>query len=74
MPGQVWSTNSLGGHLTAPILSDKVRLSSIPKMRFRQFTRLEGQFGPNMGDTMQFKKAGAVATRGRIHAETETIS
>lgn len=73
MPGQVWATNSLGGHLTAPILSEKVRLAAIPKMRFRQFTRLEGQFGPNLGDTLQYKKAGNVATRGRIHSETETI-
>jgi len=71
--GQIWATNSLGGFLTAPILSDKVRLQAIPKMRFRQFTRLEGQFGPNLGDTLQWKKASNLATQGRIISETEIV-
>ncbi len=73
MPGQIWTQNAFGGNLTAPILSTTVRLASIKKMRFRQFTRLEGNFGPGLGDTLQFKKASNVATPGRVISELETV-
>jgi N4-gp56 family major capsid protein len=73
MAGQVWVTNSLGGHLTSPELSRKVRVAAQPLMRFRQFVRPEQEFGANKGDTLQFDKVSNVATEGRIISELEVV-
>lgn len=73
MAGQVWVTNSLGGHLTAPELSRKVRVAAQPLMRFRQFVRPEEEFGANRGDVLQFDKVSNVAQEGRIISELEVV-
>lgn len=73
MAGQLWSVSARGGTLTQTQLSKKLRHAAQPLMVFRQFTMVETDFGKNEGDTLQFKKVGNVATRGRVISETEKV-
>jgi len=52
MAGNVWVTDSLGGHLSNDYLSSKWRMAAQPLAKFRQFTVIKEEFGKGKGDTV----------------------
>lgn len=54
-------------------LSNEIRLSAQPMMRFGQFTRAEAGFGPHMGVEYRFLKVSDLNRRGRRVGELEDI-
>lgn len=73
MPGQVYSVSSLGGVMSQPYLSQKLRSVAQPLFRWRQFVDAKEAIGKNRGDTFLFDKTGNVATQGGTLVETNTI-
>lgn len=73
MAGQQYSTSSLGGYLSQPYLTQRLRAVAQPQFRFRQFLDVKEQIGKNRGDAWLYDKRGNVATQGTILAETNTI-
>jgi len=73
MAGQQYSTSSLGGYLSQPYLTQRLRAVAQPQFRFRQFLDVKEAIGKNRGDTWLYDKRGNVATQGTILAETNTI-
>lgn len=73
MPGQQYSTASLGGYLSQPYLTQRLRAVSQPQFRFRQFVDVKEAIGKNRGDTWLFDKRGNVSTQGTVLAETNTV-
>lgn len=73
MPGQVYSTNSLGGNWSTPYLTDRFRHRAQPLFKLRQFIDTKEAIGKRKGDTFLFDKAGDVATQGGTLLETQTI-
>ena len=51
MAGQQYSTSSLGGYLSQPYLTQRLRAVAQPQFRFRQFTDVKEAIGKNRGDT-----------------------
>jgi hypothetical protein len=73
MPGQQYTTNSLGGFLSQPYLTQRLRSVAQPQFRFRQFVDVKESIGKNKGDTWLFDKKGNVSTQGTLLSETNTI-
>jgi N4-gp56 family major capsid protein len=73
MSGQQYNTGSLGGYLSQPYLTQKLRSVAQPMFRFRQFVDVKEQIGKNRGDTWLFDKISNVATQGGTLVETNTI-
>ena len=73
MAGQQYSTGSLGGYLSQPYLTQRLRAQAQPQFRFRQFVDVKESIGKNRGDTWLFDKRGNVTTQGTILAETNTM-
>jgi hypothetical protein len=73
MAGQQYSTSSLGGYLSQPYLTQRLRAQAQPQFRFRQFVDVKESIGKNRGDTWLFDKRGNVATQGTVLAETNTM-
>lgn len=73
MAGNVWVTNSLGGHLANPQLSSKWRMAAQPLAKMRQFTTIKEAFGKGKGETFNFDKISNVATEGGVLTETNTM-
>lgn len=73
MPGQVYSVSSLGGVMSQPYLSQKLRAVAQPLFRFRQFVDAKEAIGKNRGDTFLFDKMQNVQTQGGVLIETNTI-
>ncbi len=73
MPGQVYSVSSLGGVMSQPYLSQKLRAVAQPLFRWRQFVDAKEAIGKNRGDTFLFDKMQNVATQGGVLIETQTI-
>jgi len=73
MPGQVYSISSLGGVMSQPYLSQKLRSIAQPLFRWRQFVDAKEAIGKNRGDTFLFDKTQNVATQGGVLVETNTI-
>ena len=73
MPGQVYSISSLGGVMSQPYLSQKLRSVAQPLFRFRQFVDAKEAIGKQRGDTFLFDKSQNVQTQGGILVETNTI-
>lgn len=73
MAGQQYSTNSLGGFLSQPYLTQRLRAQAQPQFRFRQFVDVKESIGKNRGDTWLFDKRGNVSTQGTVLSETNTI-
>lgn len=67
-----WQNASLGGYLTTPELSEKMRVKAQTKQRFRNLVTPEEAFGMNRGDVLQYTKVGN-ADNGRVVAETELV-
>lgn len=74
MPQGVWVTNSLGGYLYSPKLSQQMREQSAPMFVFRNFVDLsEKGLGANKGDRVPFVKRLRIDTRGGTLVETTTL-
>lgn len=73
MAGQQYSTSSLGGFLSQPYLTQRLRAQAQPQFRFRQFVDVKEAVGKNRGDTWLFDRRGNVATQGTVLSETNTI-
>lgn len=73
MAGQQYSTSSLGGFLSQPYLTQRLRAQAQPQFRFRQFVDVKEAVGKNRGDTWLYDKRGNVQTQGTILSETNTI-
>jgi N4-gp56 family major capsid protein len=73
MPGQVYSVSTLGGYMSQPYLSDRLRHVAQPEFRLRQFVDAKEAIGRNRGDTFLFDKAGNVQAQGGTLVETQTI-
>jgi hypothetical protein len=70
----VWQTDSRGGYLTSPELSEKMRVKSQTLQRFRPLVTASGSesFGMHRGDVLQYTKVGD-ADDGRVVSETEIV-
>jgi N4-gp56 family major capsid protein len=75
MSGQVWLTNSLGGYMWAPNLSDVLRMSVQPGVKFRQFADIKDAAvqGKGKGETFHWNVYKDVTTRGTKLVETNTM-
>src|ERR1700722_14690472 len=73
MAGQQYSVTSLGGYLSQPYLTQRLRAQAQPQFRFRQFIDVKEAIGKNRGDTWLYDKRGNVTTQGTILSETNTI-
>jgi N4-gp56 family major capsid protein len=73
MPGQQYSTGTLGGYLSQPYLTTRLRSVAQPLYKLRQFVDVQEQIGKNRGDTWLFDRRGNVATQGTTLNETNTI-
>lgn len=74
MAGQVWFTNSLGGYMSAPNLSKKLRMALQNVCKFRQFADIkEGAVGLHKGKTFHWDVFSKVATKGTTLIETDTM-
>lgn len=61
-------TPQAGGWWTLK-LSRNIRVAGQTKQRFRQFARIQEEFGPHEGDTYQITKVGNLNGRGQIIGE-----
>jgi N4-gp56 family major capsid protein len=71
--GQIWVTNSLGGHLTNNSLSKSLRVQNEADWTFRQFCDIKEDPGKKRGDTVYFDKVLRLDTKGGTLTETATI-
>lgn len=75
MAGQVWGVNSLGGYMYSRQLSNVLRMSVQPLVKFRQFcdVRDASQQGKKKGDVFTWDVFSDVATAGGVLTETNTM-
>jgi N4-gp56 family major capsid protein len=75
MSGQVWAVNSLGGFMYSRQLSNVLRMSVQPLVKFRQFcdVRDASQQGKKKGDSFTWDVFSDVATAGGVLVETNTM-
>jgi N4-gp56 family major capsid protein len=74
MAGQLWVTDSLGGHLTNNKLSKSIRQQNISEYVFKQFVEIKEDLGKKSGDTVYFDKTLKIDTKGGTLSETTTIT
>lgn len=70
---QQWAVSADGGYFANPFISERLRFSTQPLMKFRQFIRPEPGYGKKKGDTVLFDRVANVATAGRAISEMETM-
>lgn len=75
MAGQVWAVNSLGGYLYSRQLSNVLRMTVQPLVKFRQFADVHdiSQQGKKKGDVFTWDVVSDVATAGQVLIETNTM-
>lgn len=73
MAGQVYGTANLGGYLSQPELSRKLRFAAQPLFRFRQVAEPKEAWGRGRGDTFVFNKISNIAAAGGPLTETDPI-
>lgn len=73
MSGQIWATNSLGGYMYANQLSDKMRETVQPMVKFRQFCDVKDAAGKHRGQTFTWDVYKDVNTQGGTLTETNTM-
>jgi len=75
MAGQVWAVNSLGGYLYSRQLSNVLRMTVQPLVKFRQFADVHdiSQQGKKKGDSFTWDVVSDVATAGAVLIETNTM-
>ena len=73
MAGQVWVTNTLGGYMGSPRLSEKLRFEVQPICRFRQFCDIKEAVGYHNGDTYHWNVYSNVKTKGGTITEDQVM-
>ena len=75
MAGQVWAVNSLGGYMYSRQLSNVLRNTVQPLVKFRQFSdvRDASQQGKKMGDIFTWDVFSDVSNPGGVLTETNTM-
>lgn len=75
MTGQVWLTASLGGYMYSETLSDVLRFSLQPLVKFRQFADIKDAAvqGKKKGQSFHWNVYSDVATQGTTLTETQTM-
>ncbi len=75
MASQLWSVNTLGGYFYSLNLSEQLRQSLQPAVKFRQFADVKdaSQQGKKKGDTFTWDIVSNVATQGNSILETNTM-
>ncbi len=75
MAGQVWAVNSLGGYFYSRQLSNVLRMTVQPLVKFRQFADVHdvSQQGKKKGDTFTWDVVSDVAAAGGVLTETNTM-
>lgn len=75
MSGQVWVINTLGGYMFSETLSDVLRFSVQPQVKFRQFADVKDAAvqGKGKGDTFHWNVYSDVVTQGTTLVETSTM-
>ena len=73
MAGQQWAISADGGHLANTKLSKTLRHANQPRMKIRQFTRVEAGYGKNVSDSLDFDKVANVQTAGGKITELQDI-
>lgn len=75
MTGQVWLTASLGGYMFSETLSDVLRFSLQPLVKFRQFADIKDAAvqGKHAGETFHWNVYSDIATAGTTLVETTTM-
>jgi N4-gp56 family major capsid protein len=75
MAGQVWVTNSLGGYMFSETLSNVLRMSLQPLVKFRQFADVKDAAvqGKGKGEAFHWNVYSDVATQGTTILETNTM-
>jgi N4-gp56 family major capsid protein len=71
MAGQVWATASLGGYMFSETLSDVLRFTLQPLVKFRQFADIKDAAvqGKNKGEAFHWNVYSDVATQGTVLTE-----
>lgn len=72
MAGHLW-VNDSGVHFS-PKLSQKLRYSAQPMLKFRAFTDKKDAFGKGMGDSFNWDKVANLGTIGGLQIETNTAN
>ena len=73
MAGQQWALSADGGFLANVKLSKTLRNANQPRMKLRQFTRVEPGYGKNVSDSLDFDKLSNVQTAGGKITELQDI-
>jgi N4-gp56 family major capsid protein len=75
MASQLWAVNTLGGYFYSLNLSDNLRQSLQPMVKFRQFADVKdaSQQGKKKGDTFTWDVVSNVVTQGNAILETNTM-
>lgn len=75
MAGQLWAVNSLGGFFYSLNLSDELRTTVQPAIKFRQFADVKDatQQGKKRGETFTWDIVSDISTRGTTLVETNTM-
>ena len=75
MAGQVWAVNTLGGYFYSRQLSNVLRATVQPLVKFRQFADVHdiSQQGKKKGDSFTWDVFSDVATAGAVLTETNTV-
>ena len=75
MAGQVWAINTLGGFFYSRQLSNVLRATVQPLVKFRQFADVHdiSQQGKKKGDTFTWDVFSDVAAAGQVLVETNTM-
>jgi len=73
MAGQIWATNSLGGYMYADNLSEKMRETVQPMVKFRQFCDVKDAAGKHKGQAFHWDVYKDVQTQGGTLVETNTM-
>lgn len=73
MSGQVWVTNSLGGFMYSNQLSDELRHTVQPLVKFRQFADVKEALGKHAGQTYTWDVYKNISVKGGTLVETNTM-
>lgn len=73
MAGQVWTTDNLGGFMSAKELSSVLRYSNQKMAKFRQLCDVQNAFGKNKGEVFHWNVYSDVATAGGSLTESDAM-
>lgn len=73
MAGNVWVTDTLGGLMYAPNLSEEFREALQPEIKFRQFAEIQSAYGKNRGQNFHWNTYLNIQAQGGTLVETNTM-